>query len=57
METKNSETNNSEIEDTNEFDSLEKDEGGGSYCCGKRMVERGIVFLCLKCGAWEYSSS
>lgn len=55
MKEENEEEN--EIEDTTEFDLLEEDEGGGSYCCGKRMVERGTVFLCLKCGGWEYSSS
>ena len=39
------------------FNELKEDEGDGSYCCGKRMVEEGIVFVCLKCGNWEYSSS
>ena len=38
---------------------LKEDDGEGSYCCGKRMVlaPSEIVFECLKCGAWEYSSS
>jgi len=43
--------------DTTEFDELDEEEGGGRYCCGKRMVERGTTFTCLKCGNWEYSSS
>jgi len=43
--------------DTIEFDELDEDEGSGSYCCGKRMVERGVTYTCLKCGNWEYSSS
>lgn len=39
------------------WNALKEDEGGGSYCCGKRMIELGVTFSCLKCGAWEYSSS
>ena len=41
------------------WNALGKDEGGGSYCCGKRMVlaPSEIVYECLKCGGWEYSSS
>ena len=46
-----------EIVDTSEFDELDEEEGTGRYCCGKRMVERGVVYTCLKCGSWEYSSS
>jgi hypothetical protein len=45
-----------EIEDTTEFDLLEEDEGGGSYCCGKRMVERGN-FKHKNTVGWEYSPS
>ena len=48
---------NNDEEDTTEFDALDEEEGNGSYCCGKRMVERGVAFVCLKCGHWEYSSS
>lgn len=42
-----------------DFDMLDEEEGDGSYCCGKRMVlaSSGIVYECLKCGGWEYSSS
>jgi hypothetical protein len=42
-----------------DFDMLDEDKGDGSYCCGKRMVlaASGIVYECLKCGGWEYSSS
>lgn len=42
-----------------EFAKLGEEEGGGSYCCGKRMVlaPSEIVYHCLKCGGWEYSSS
>ena len=36
---------------------LGEDDGDGGYCCGKRSVEKGNVFICLKCGGWEYSSS
>ena len=45
--------------DKEAWDALDEDEGGGSYCCGKRMVlaPSEIVYECLKCGAWEYSSS
>lgn len=45
--------------DKEAWDALREDEGGGSYCCGKRMVlaPSEIVYECLKCGAWEYSSS
>lgn len=34
-------------------------DGNGSICCGKHMIisENGLVYECLKCGAWEYSSS
>lgn len=34
-------------------------EGEGSYCCGVRMslAPSGIVYECLECGGWEYSSS
>jgi hypothetical protein len=34
-------------------------EGDGSYCCGVRMslAPSGIVYECLECGGWEYSSS
>ncbi len=34
-------------------------DGKGSICCGKRMIlsENGLVYECLKCGGWEYSSS
>lgn len=41
------------------WNALGEDEGGGSYCCGKRMVlsPSEIVYVCLKCGGWEYSSS
>jgi hypothetical protein len=43
----------------NEWNKLEADEGEGSYCCGKRMIlaPSEIVYECLKCGGWEYSSS
>jgi len=36
-----------------------EDEGGGSFCCGKRMVlsPSEITYECLECGGWEYSSS
>jgi len=42
-----------------DFDMLDEEDGDGSYCCGKRMVlaPSGIVYECLKCGSWEYSSS
>ena len=42
-----------------DFDMLDEEEGDGSYCCGKRMIlaSSGIVYECLKCGGWEYSSS
>jgi len=45
--------------DKEAWDALREDEGDGSYCCGKRMVlaPSGIVYECLKCGGWEYSSS
>lgn len=36
---------------------LDEDEGSGSYCCGKRMVGKGIMYVCLECGAEENSSS
>lgn len=36
---------------------LGEDEGEGSECCGKNMVELGVTYSCLKCGNWEYSSS
>lgn len=41
------------------WNKLGEDEGDGRYCCGKRMVlaPSGTVFVCLKCEAWEYSSS
>jgi hypothetical protein len=49
------------IDDTDlvRFNKLSDNEGDGSYCCGKRMTlaPSGIVFECLKCGNWEYSSS
>lgn len=46
-------------ESLSEWDLLDEQEGEGSYCCGKRMVlaPSGIVYECLKCGGWEYSSS
>jgi len=56
-------TTNSDLGDDSEslsnFDLLDENEGGGSYCCGKRMVlsPSEIVYECLKCGSWEYSSS
>lgn len=36
-----------------------KDIVHGSDCCGQPMVlsDNGLVFECLKCGAWSYSSS
>jgi hypothetical protein len=42
-----------------DFDKLGTEEGSGSYCCGKRMVlaPSEIVYHCLNCGHWEYSSS
>ena len=42
-----------------EWDLLDEEEGTGPYCCGKRMVEAPscIVYTCLNCGAWEYTSS
>ncbi len=42
-----------------DFNKLGKDEGEGSYCCGKRMIlaQSGICYECLSCGGWEYSSS
>ena len=40
-----------------DWNELKEDEGEGSYCCGKRMVLKGNVYLCLKCDGWEYSSS
>ena len=45
--------------DEDTWNALGEDEGGGSYCCGKRMVlaPSEIVYECLKCGGWEYSSS
>lgn len=39
------------------WDNLGEDEGEGDYCCGKRRVEIGTTFTCLKCGCWCYSSS
>jgi len=39
------------------WDKLGEDEGEGDYCCGKRRVEIGNTFTCLKCGCWRYSSS
>lgn len=39
------------------WDKLGEDEGEGDYCCGKRRVEIGNTFTCLKCGCWCYSSS
>lgn len=44
--------------DKEAWNALGEDEGDGSYCCGKRMVlaPSGIVYECLKCGNWEYSS-
>ena len=60
------ETDNSELGavsdsffDEEGWNALGEDEGGGSYCCGKRMVlaPSEIVYQCLKCGVWEYSSS
>jgi len=39
------------------WDALKEDEGEGSECCGKYMVELGVTYTCLKCGNWEYSSS
>lgn len=49
-----------EIEENKKrFEALSDDEGGGSMCCGKRMVlaPSETVYECLNCGAWEYSSS
>ncbi len=45
--------------DEDGWNELGEDVGGGSYCCGKRMVlsESEICYECLKCGHWEYSSS
>lgn len=43
--------------DEDGWNELGEDDGGGGYCCGKRMVELGVTFTCLKCGAWCYSSS
>ena len=40
-----------------EFDLLDEEEGSGNYCCGKRMVGKGIMYVCLNCGAEENSSS
>ena len=40
-----------------EWDLLDEEEGIGPYCCGKRMVDRGIMLVCLNCGAQENSSS
>lgn len=42
-----------------ELGKLTKDEGEGSECCGENMIlsESGIVYYCLKCDNWEYSSS
>jgi hypothetical protein len=50
---------NDESTNNNAWESLGEDEGNGSYCCGKRMVlaPSEIVYECLKCGGWEYSSS
>lgn len=41
-----------------EFALLGEEEGNGSYCCGKRMVlaPSEIVYECLNCGAWEWTS-
>lgn len=39
------------------WDILGEEDGEGSFCCGKRMVEQGVTFTCLKCGSWCYSSS
>lgn len=39
------------------WDALGEEEGEGDYCCGKRRVEMGNTFTCLKCGSWSYSSS
>lgn len=59
-ETDNSDlgTVSSSFVDEEGWKALGEDEGEGSYCCGKRMVlaPSGIVYECLKCGGWEYSS-
>lgn len=39
------------------WEALGIDEGEGSECCGKNMVELMCTYTCLKCGNWEYSSS
>lgn len=39
------------------WNELGENEGEGSQCCGKNMVELGVTYSCLKCGNWEYSSS
>jgi hypothetical protein len=44
--------------DADETDSSET-ERNGLYCCGSRMVlaPSEIVFICLECGYWYYSST
>lgn len=42
---------------SSEWDLLDEEEGSGPYCCGKRMVDRGIMLVCLNCDAEENSSS
>jgi hypothetical protein len=44
--------------DDNASDSNEVD-GTGPYCCGTRMVlaPSEIVYECLECGQWWYTSS
>jgi len=51
------ENNLSEI-NTDESD-LNEVEGTGPYCCNVRMVlaPSEIVYECLECGGWCYSSS
>lgn len=51
------ETSKLEDFDAEEWNNLGEEDGNGSFCHNKRMVEKGNSFICLFCGNIENSSS